>query len=218
VLAYEGTPDPSAHEALATAVTEGIPLGSVNHEIIGQAVGKCNQVAIILDDDSLSAPQKVDALAALVGVEDPDRLAIDIEALHRRSDVSSAGEEEEIETAGPISPITLLTMVRAKGLSADHVILLGFDPINMGQASRQLFFVAMSRARQSLHLLTARKARGASQPHEFLQNIPEENCDHLIRTSKGTTLYETREAFNDHLRKWAWAARFGRQRTKRNFS
>jgi hypothetical protein len=105
-------------------------------------------------------------------------------------------------------------LLGAKGLSADHVILLGFDPVNMGLASPQLFFVAMTRARRSLHLVMARKARGADRPHDFLKDVPEEHCDHLIRKAKETITYTTRAEFIDRLRRWAWGAKFGSARPR----
>jgi superfamily I DNA/RNA helicase len=214
VFAYEGVQEDRIHEVLRNAFERGIPLSGVDHEIIDATLKKCHQVECILDDDRLSAADKTEALVALVDVQDPDRLAQDIEAFFRDGDALPVEEEEEIETAGTISPVTMMTMVGAKGLSADHVILLGFDPVNMGYASPQLFFVAMTRARRSLHLLTARKARGADRPHDFLDDVPEEHCDHLIRTANEITAHDTRAEFRDRLRRWAWGARFGRRRKK----
>ena len=107
VLAYEGIGEDTIHQILRRALDGGIPLASVNHEIVGATLAKCDQCAQILDDDRLSPAEKAEALTALVGSEDSDRLAADIGTFFRRGDPSAAEEEEEIETAGPISPVTM---------------------------------------------------------------------------------------------------------------
>ena len=64
----------------------------------------------------------------------------------------------------------LMTIVGSKGLSADHVIIIGFDNVNIGWVTGNAFYVAMTRARHSLHIITALKAGGAACPHDFLDN------------------------------------------------
>jgi ATP-dependent exoDNAse (exonuclease V) alpha subunit len=43
------------------------------------------------------------------------------------------------------------------------VIIIGFDNVNMSWVTRNAFYVAMTRARRSLHIVTALKAGGQSQ-------------------------------------------------------
>ncbi len=50
--------------------------------------------------------------------------------------------------------------------------------------TRNAFFVAMTRARKSLHMITALKAGGAAGPHEFLQRLPDGNLE-FSRYTKG---------------------------------
>ena len=54
-----------------------------------------------------------------------------------------------------MSAVELMTIVGSKGLSADHVIIIGFDNVNMSWVTRNAFFVATTRARRSVHLMTA---------------------------------------------------------------
>ena len=73
--------------------------------------------------------------------------------------------------------VELMTIVGSKGLSADHVIIIGFDNVNMGWVTRNAFFVAMTRARESLHIITALRAGGATRPHQFLGQLPDANLE-----------------------------------------
>ena len=66
-----------------------------------------------------------------------------------------------------------MTAHRAKGLEFDHVAVLdgGWDKINKGEdsdAPRRLYYVAMTRARQTLALVRfqgARRAGGLTRPN-----------------------------------------------------
>jgi len=86
----------------------------------------------------------------------------------------------------------LLTMTRAKGLSAEHVIVLGADSTNMERVSAELFFVALTRARTSLHIVVSWGARGARDPHEFVMDLPEEHCQYTKTASDGVSTLEGR--------------------------
>jgi len=71
-----------------------------------------------------------------------------------------------------------MTIVGSKGLSADHVIIIGFDDVNMSRITKNAFYVAMTRARKSLHILTALKSGGARQAHNFLERLPDEHAEY----------------------------------------
>jgi superfamily I DNA/RNA helicase len=84
-----------------------------------------------------------------------------------------------------------MPIVRSKGLSADHVFVIGFDNVNLGWVTRNAFYVAMTRARKSLHLVTALKAGGASGPSHFLDHLPDKH----LAFSKYTKGNRTQEMF-----------------------
>ena len=111
-----------------------------------------------------------------------------------------SAELEEIEVK-QMSAVELMTIVGSKGLSADHVIIIGFDNVNMGWITRNAFYVAMTRARKSLHIITALKAGGAVRAHKFLDQLPDANIE-FSRYAKGTrtqTVLASRKAFSDHI-------------------
>ena len=71
--------------------------------------------------------------------------------IHRDEEEAESSEREVKE----MSAVELLTIVKSKGLTADHVIIIGFDDVNMKFVSKNAFYVALTRARKSLHLLTS---------------------------------------------------------------
>jgi superfamily I DNA/RNA helicase len=56
-----------------------------------------------------------------------------------------------------------MTMAGSKGLSAHHVIVLGCDDVNMSYTTPLTFFVALTRARESLHLNEACRKAGCAE-------------------------------------------------------
>jgi len=68
-----------------------------------------------------------------------------------------------------------MTVVGAKGLSASHVIMLGFDDKNMAYVDENAFYVALTRARQSVHLMCSLKCGGSAAVHEYVEYLPPEH-------------------------------------------
>jgi superfamily I DNA/RNA helicase len=100
-----------------------------------------------------------------------------------------------------MSAVELMTIVGSKGLSADHVIIIGFDNVNMNWVTRNAFFVATTRARSSLHIITALKAGGATGPHKFLDDLPDDHLE-FSRYKKGNRIqarFTRRDAFLRYL-------------------
>jgi hypothetical protein len=186
VLFHEGVADEVAHALLGAALAGETSL----NERGGQEIERARSVAAHVRstiESTLGAQDKADRLAELIVVDDVRSLSSDLERQPIELQDSSSSDEEEIWTAGAISPVDLMTMIGAKGLSADHVIVIGFDDVNMAPISPQLFFVAMTRARHSLHLVTSLRARGASLPHQFLRHLPPAHCRYSKRTARTTT-------------------------------
>lgn len=110
-------------------------------------------------------------------------------------EVALVGATDELQGAEDF--LTLMTVHNAKGLEFEHVYIIGleegifphsratFDPEQM-EEERRLMYVAMTRAKQYLHLLWARRRLlfGESQynpPSTFLKEIPTEHADgHLF--------------------------------------
>src|SRR5262249_5676352 len=135
--------------------------------------------------------EKVEALAQHIQVtnlkllkQDLEKDAMDkqrIEAMEHQDEEEAELEEIQVKQ---MSAVELMTIVGSKGLSADHVIIIGFDNVNMNWVTSNAFFVATTRARRSLHIVTALKAGGAAIPHVFLDHLPD--CDlQFSRYTKG---------------------------------
>lgn len=210
VLFLEGVPDGQVHDVLRGAMGNHRTLAEEGREQFEAARQKCAAVAsVVLNQDS--TPQdKADSLVELLPIEDRDRLAEDLEN-HPLDE--SGNQDDEPQLVSAVSAVELLTMTGSKGLSADHVIIIGCDQLNMAPATPQVFFVAMTRARKSLHLITSLRAGGASQPHNYLDDLPEENCRFGKYTQQdGFFELNGRAGYRDYFERVAYAQRQGRPR------
>lgn len=207
VLHYEKITEDVILMLLKTCVAQNKPLFAADHKSIKDAHLKATKVREILESkDTLD--NKIEGISKQVQIEKIKALRRDLERHEineQRVDTvehqeEEAAELEEIEVK-QMSAVELLTIVGSKGLSADHVMIIGFDNVNMGWVTRNAFFVAMTRARKSLHILTALKAGGAARAHKFLDQMPDANVE-FSRYAKGErrqTALDGRKAFRDHL-------------------
>jgi DNA helicase-2/ATP-dependent DNA helicase PcrA len=114
-------------------------------------------------------------------------------------EVALVSDTDELQGADDY--LTLMTVHGAKGLEYPHVYVIGleegvfphsrasFDPEQM-EEERRLMYVAMTRAKETLHLLWARRRMlfGETQynpPSSFLRTIPEEFTDGESQAQKG---------------------------------
>jgi superfamily I DNA and RNA helicase len=104
-----------------------------------------------------------------------------------------------------------LSIIGSKGLSADHVIVIGFDNVNFSYISRNAFYVAMTRARYSLHIVSALKAGGSRTTHEYINLMPESNIsfNKYLKSNRSITELTNRAAFITYL---STLARAGKRR------
>ena len=135
--------------------------------------------------------------------KDIERKAIDQEEVARLDhEEEEEAELEEIEVK-KMGAVELMTIVSSKGLSADHVIIIGFDNVNMKWITKNAFYVAMTRARKSLHILTALKSGGAKQAHSFLNQLPDKHIDlySYKKSNRITSKLNGKQGFIDYLNK-----------------
>lgn len=187
VLHYDNVPDEVVHPVLARALQSGKSLAEEGASEFSESLARCRQVLAILNDGDADSAEKTRDLAEIISLEDEARFAGDLTEFPVEEGGSySRDEEEEVFTPQSLAAVEILSMAGAKGLSADHVIVIGCDQLNMGYASPQLFFVTLTRARTSLHLLTSLKAQGGSKPHSYLADLPDDHCSYFSSTkSKG---------------------------------
>ena len=195
VFEYEGVSVHDVHDYLTRALSEEKALAELDSDYLGQILEKCKRIEEILEA-KVEPDEKVENLVAEgFEVEDGRLLARDLSVYQDlREGVGGVQEQEELQAEAvetgtrEMSAVEVLTIVSSKGLSADHVVIIGFDNLNMKRLTKNAFFVAMTRARQTLHLLTALKSGGATAPHHFVDALPEANVKFEWYKKKDRTL------------------------------
>jgi len=123
-------------------------------------------------------------------------------------------ESFDFEQKEAISAVERSTIVGAKGLSADHVIVLGCDETSLAHVTTSAFFVALTRARKSLTLLTCVGGGNANVLHEFICALPDEHADVLYVKVGGTETRETIGDLQEQLERWAYQRAKARKRPR----
>lgn len=221
VLHYEDVSASDVHELLMAAIDGGRSLSEVVLEAMPDVLDRAQRASIVLDEASKDEEAATTELMELLELAaDPAVLAQELADYPiKKASAREEEDEEATETVAAVDSVALMTITGSKGLSAHHVIVLGCDDINMGYLNNNPlpFFVALTRARQSLHLVTATKANGAKEPHTFVLDLPEECCDYAVY-KKGTRELEPlddRDAFRKRIATWAWQQAGGGQARRR---
>lgn len=210
VFEYEELDRDLIHELVDRAMNNKKLLIDVLPKDKGCLPTLCNEVRDIVISNQLSASMKVRRIAAKINVLDRKRLVSEIE-LNPITESTIEAMDRDVdatETASSVSPVELMTIFRSKGLSAQHVIIIGADNINMGRLSKSAFFVALTRARHSLHIITSLKSCGSREAHPYIQSLPQECCEYMsITRTKGAEALPDLAAWNTRLRTWQWGIR-----------
>lgn len=192
-----------------------MPLCEIVEGTISDALAAAEAVLNVATAAGESSSAKASRLQALIAIDDPEGLATELEADPLRA-VGEFPDEgaEAIETAGVGRPVEMLTLVGAKGLSARHVIVIGCDDVNLAHTSRLAFFVALTRARESLHLLVSAKSGGSSAPHAFLKELPGDCCKYSVHKSSGDEPLARAQAVDGRFQQWSQAAQWAAKSAK----
>ena len=208
LLSYENTSREDIISLVKVGLENKINFIEIKKDIVHLISERAINVRNILDDEKLMAREKAQAIADLISISDVQRLMSDIEQSIIEGSFRLEHEDEEaaeLEEIGPskVSAVELMSIVGSKGLSADHVIIVGFDNINMGYITRNAFYVAMTRARKSLHIITALQARGSSGPNDFFQQLPDSHLNFMThkKTGRTTTIMRSRNDFLSYFRR-----------------
>lgn len=217
VLHYEHAPVAVVHQMIIQAIDQSAALVDVLSAEWDYITERTERVRSIAIDGNMSPDDRARALADIIAISDPTALAVELEEDPiTDSQVSTSDEVEEveaIETGGSIGAIELMTIVGSKGLSAQHVIVVGCDDVNLSYTSELAFFVALTRARHSLHLVASLQASGAKAADPFVFDLPDGACDYVSYTrSGGRRSLRDRAAFVEQLRRWTWGMSQGRSR------
>jgi hypothetical protein len=99
-------------------------------------------------DSKETTEKKIEALTKYIQIDDLKSLQEDLERHginKQRIEAIEHQDEEEAELekiqVKQMSAVELITIVGAKGLSADHVIVIGFDNVNMNWVTRTHFLL-----------------------------------------------------------------------------
>jgi superfamily I DNA/RNA helicase len=213
VLAYEEIEQEVVKTLLTEALANGQDLADLEHEALAAALGKCSDIRDVLDGDDNPSDQ-AEQLRALVGIEDATQFATDLEKWPMKTVSDSEIESFDFEQKEAISAVERSTIVGAKGLSADHVIVLGCDETSLAHVTTSAFFVALTRARKSLTLLTCVGGGNANVLHEFICALPDEHADVLYVKVGGTETRETIGDLQEQLERWAYQRAKARKRPR----
>src|SRR5205823_5592694 len=132
LLDDQGVSYEQAHELIAEAMDSGLRLVDVlgdRAEIMTLAV----EVLRVATLDGLEPSERVQQLRSLIAIGDESQLADELAADPITSGGTAAADEEAeaVQTAGSMQPLELMTIVRSKGLSACHVMVIGCDEVNL---------------------------------------------------------------------------------------
>jgi superfamily I DNA/RNA helicase len=164
---------------------------------------KSVEIQNIIDSD-VPVDEKIRKISEKVILKDAGALKEDFEKQKLNEESVKSIEHEEEEDAeleelrvSKMSSVELMTIVGSKGLSADHVMIIGFDDVNMSWITRNAFYVALTRARKSLHIISALSSGGANKPHGFLEKLPINNVEFFkyTKSNRKNTPFADRQGF-----------------------
>lgn len=208
VLYYENIAENKVHELIESAMRNNQNFCDLESEETKNAIQKCNEIKVILESNGQTTEQKMESIARHIAIENQNRLKEDIERKSINQEEVTEIEHQEEEEAEleeievrKMGAVELMTIVGSKGLSADHVIIIGFDNVNMRWITKNAFYVAMTRARKSLHILTALKSGDARQAHDFLEQLPDEHAKYYSYKKSNHTKNQLqgKQGFKDYL-------------------
>jgi hypothetical protein len=204
VLSHESVDQEIVTALLREAMGSGRNLADIENEMIRSCLDKCEAVRAIFDEEG-DATQKAQAVAALGLSSDPEALAHGLERLPIGTAREADDDDGYIGQSAVAGAITVTTIVGAKGLSADHVIVLGCDNVNLARTSRCAFFVALTRARKSLILMACVGGGGAESLHPFVHLLPAEHTQAQWMKADGPSPKDSIDLLQKHLGKLAYA-------------
>lgn len=186
MLDYAEVSIEAVHAYLVAALDQGRTLAEVLDPPHSDLLSLADQVAEAATSEDGDVAAQATSIAALISIDDVATLTAELEAdpIGYFGNLADSEADEVIETAGAVAAVELMTMFQSKGLSAQHVIVIGCDDVNLDRTAPLTFFVALTRARHSLHLISSLQSNGSRAPHDYLSAIPEGCCD-FVAYKKG---------------------------------
>lgn len=210
VLARCRSIDESASRAAAQeSFAKQTPIYLCQNGSITTAQITCEKLISLLKNHNLTALAKTKVVAELLRIEDIEGLAEEIDAGKLDLDVTpdSAYADElaasDHESPSTLSAAELLTITGSKGLSSDEVVILGFDRMNMKYVKERAMYVALTRARHNLTIITTMGSGATSLPLYF-DMLPESDLEFFkfTKTTKSSgrlTPFPTKWAYTHYV-------------------
>lgn len=197
VMEHEGLAGDVVCELLRRALSEEKGFAELGDPRIGACLKKAQALKEIFEADS-PPEKKVDDVEPIVPLSDRDELIADLQRFPIGKETSD--EDKAPFERGVDSAVQLTTIVGSKGLSAEHVIVLGCDNANLAHITRNAFFVALTRARKSLTLLACVGGGGAHSFHEFVAGLPDGHAQaSMWKAGLTREPYSTITSLQEHL-------------------
>lgn len=208
VLYYENLAEARMHELIEIVMQSGQNFCDLESGETKCVIQKCSEIKVILEAEGPTIEEKIESISQHITIVDKDRLKEDIArksinqeeitGIEHKEEEDAELEEIEVKKMGAIE---LITIVGSKGLSADHIIIIGFDNVNMSWVTKNAFYVAMTRARKSLHIITALGSGGSQKPHAFLDTLPNEHIEfyRYKKSTRQSTSLRDNSAFIQYL-------------------
>src|SRR5262249_13108697 len=138
VLYYEKIAQAVVGKLLTTCIGEKKSISNIDDENVKNILTKAENVRKIIDSKE-PIEKKSESLKTYIEITDVDRLRHDLQ--RNASDKESEHQEEEQAELEEIevkkmSAVELMTIVGSKGLSAEHIIAIGFDDVNMRRVTQ----------------------------------------------------------------------------------
>jgi superfamily I DNA/RNA helicase len=198
ILHYEGIPQNVIRDYLNQALARDVNFCNLTDPGILNILEKLARLRTVCINDDLSNNQKSSAIVQVLGIDSEAEIPI---RTVLENNLVTSDIETEVGDIPDASAVDIMTIVGSKGLSADHVIVIGFDNVNFGNISKNAFYVAMTRARLGLHIITSLKAGGSQTAHEYIHQLPEEHISYskYKKTDRSVEELSSKQEFLSYL-------------------
>lgn len=178
--------DPEVIDVVQHAVAAHVSLSASDSPCVVEAKRACKTIETILQSDE-TPHDKATAISRLVQIPDVISLESAISSGLVVNQSTSPANDGAIEDQGDdpdqLQSAECLSIYKSKGLSADEVIILGFDQRGMQKVSDSALYVAMTRARTHLTLLTVLDQGGKGLPEQAAY-LPDADIEFLKYTKE----------------------------------
>jgi superfamily I DNA/RNA helicase len=204
VFAHEEIDPDTVASLIKRVASEERDFIALDDEVTGACLEKSAKVRQVIESGG-SGQELVGHLRDLIPISSADDLVRDLDRAPLTKAADPDDETPEFGQSQSVTPVQVVTIVGAKGLSADHVVVLGCDDVNLQRTTRNAFFVAMTRARKSLTLLACVGGGGASMLHNFVAALPDQHSQAVYAKADETIECRSIAELEDRLKKLTYA-------------